>query len=238
LSSKIKKALTILLAVMFVVSLTAAAAVGSNGHHTYGGLAYSRLGGGQSKYDYHDQTRLYRYTVTNSGNADILGNIMITDNRTGNISIPNNNLGSGKSVTTTANYTIQQPDIGAGSVTNSAYATNQNNNINSNTVNATVTTSAQQRTSTIVVNINPHPVLANQPFTTTATLTDLPAPGDFVVRVPNNLDKWEYVPLHEAGKTVSFNLKNQISQNPTTDQLAIKDFIPGKTITEKTFTLK
>ncbi len=62
------------------------------------------------------------------------------------------------------------------------------------------------------------------------------------MRVPNNLDKWEYVPLREAGKTVSltvsFNLKNQISQNPATDQLAIKDFIPGKTITEKTFTLK
>ncbi len=43
---------------MFVVSLTAAADVGSNSHHTYGGPAYRLLDGGQSKYDYHGQTRL------------------------------------------------------------------------------------------------------------------------------------------------------------------------------------
>ena len=48
---------------------------------------------------------------------------------------------TGQSVTGTANYTITQADINAGSVTNAAFATGTlgNNTITSNTDNATVT---------------------------------------------------------------------------------------------------
>lgn len=67
---------------------------------------------------------------------DISGNITVKDNRTGQISIPNPNLVPGKSITGTATYVIKQADLDVGSVTNSAYATN--NNINSNTVILTV----------------------------------------------------------------------------------------------------
>ncbi len=85
------------------------------------------------------QNITYTYTVTNSGNVNISGNITVTDNILGKIFIPNNYLGPGQSVTTTANYTIRQSDIDSGSVINSAYATDQNNDINSKTVNTTVT---------------------------------------------------------------------------------------------------
>ena len=67
---------------------------------------------------------------------DILGTITVTDNILGQIIISINDLGPGQSVTTTSNYTIQQSDINAGYVINSAYAIA--NNIISNTVTTTV----------------------------------------------------------------------------------------------------
>ncbi len=68
---------------------------------------------------------------------DLTGNITVTDNKTGTFNITSNGLNVGKNVTGTANYTIQQSDLGAGSVINLAYSTNQNTI--SNTVIATST---------------------------------------------------------------------------------------------------
>jgi DNA-binding beta-propeller fold protein YncE len=90
----------------------------------------------------------------------------------------------------------------------------------------------------ILENTNPSLVLANQPFMATVILSDLSAPGDFVVRILHGSsinEKWEYVPPYESGQTVSWIIKDLISQNPSTDQIDIKDFIPGKAITEKLF---
>jgi uncharacterized repeat protein (TIGR01451 family) len=79
----------------------------------------------------------YTYTVNNTGNVDILGNITVTDDH---INVPFNitssGLNVGKNVTGTATYTITQADLDSGLVTNSEYATN--NNLNSKTVTATV----------------------------------------------------------------------------------------------------
>ena len=80
----------------------------------------------------------YTYTVTNTGNVDILGDITVTDDHISSpVTISNSDLPPGHSVTGTATYTITQSDIDAGSVTNSAYATN--NNIKSKTDTAKVT---------------------------------------------------------------------------------------------------
>jgi uncharacterized repeat protein (TIGR01451 family) len=83
------------------------------------------------------QNITYTYTVTNSGNVNILGNITVTDNKTGTFNITSSDLNVGKNVTGTANYTIQQSDLDAGYVISLAYATN--NNTISNTVIATST---------------------------------------------------------------------------------------------------
>ena len=99
------------------------------------------------------QTIAYTYTVTNSGNVHIKGPINIIDSLiNGPISIPNTDLGPGQNVIGTANYTITQADIDAGSVTNSAYA--NNNNTNSNTAMLTVT-SRQSPALTVVKSASP-----------------------------------------------------------------------------------
>ncbi len=100
-----------------------------------------------TSYNVAGQNIIYTYTVTNSENVDISGNITVTDNRTGQIFIPNTNLAPGKSITGTATYVIKQADLDAGSVTNSAYA--RNNNTNSNT--AILTVLALQNSALMVV---------------------------------------------------------------------------------------
>jgi YVTN family beta-propeller protein len=72
-------------------------------------------------------------------------------------------------------------------------------------------------------------------FNANITLSDLSAPKCFVMRVPNNPDHWEYLPPYEAGQTVSWIIKDLISQNPHIDQIGIKNFAPDKVITEKLF---
>ncbi|MDY9928170.1 PGF-CTERM sorting domain-containing protein, partial [Methanosarcina sp.] len=83
----------------------------------------------------------YTYTVTNSGNVNITGPITVTDSTLGTVNITAGDLIPGQSVTGTANYTITQADLDAGSITNAAYATGTfgNNTITSNTDNETVT---------------------------------------------------------------------------------------------------
>jgi len=85
----------------------------------------------------------YMYHVTNVGFMGIIGNITITDNKTGIVFIPNNNLAWGQSITTgTSTYTITQADIESGSVTNTAYAASiyNGNEVKSNTAISTVKT--------------------------------------------------------------------------------------------------
>jgi len=77
----------------------------------------------QAIYSSIGQTIKYTYTVTNNGNVKIGGPINITDNRIGTIQLSNIDLAPGHSVTGTANYTVTQADINAGSVTNEAFAT-------------------------------------------------------------------------------------------------------------------
>ena len=89
-------------------------------------------------YDKVGQTITYTYTVTNTGNVDILGDIMVTDDHISSlVTISNSDLPPGHSVTGTATYKITDSDIDTCCVTNSAYATN--NNIKSNTDTAKVT---------------------------------------------------------------------------------------------------
>ena len=81
------------------------------------------------------QNIIYHYTITNSGNVDLTGNITVADNKTGTFNITNSGINVVNSITGTAKYAITQSDLDAGYVTNSAYATN--NNTISNTVTAT-----------------------------------------------------------------------------------------------------
>src|SRR5664280_203047 len=87
------------------------------------------------------QNITYTYTVTNSGNVNITGPINVTDSILGIVNITAGDLIPGQTVTGTADYTITQADINAGSVTNAAFATGTfgNNTITSNTDNETVT---------------------------------------------------------------------------------------------------
>ena len=86
------------------------------------------------------QNITYTYNVTNSGNVNITGPINVTDTIIGTITISNNGLAPGHSVTGTANYTITQADIDNGYVNNTAFATGRfrNDTVTSNPDNATV----------------------------------------------------------------------------------------------------
>jgi len=77
----------------------------------------------QTFYGVAGQTIKYTYTVTNNGNVNIGGPINITDDRIGTIQLSNSDLAPGQTVIGTANYTVTQADINAGSVTNAAFAT-------------------------------------------------------------------------------------------------------------------
>ena len=76
------------------------------------------------------QNITYTYTLTNAGNVTILGNITVTDSILGVVSLPSNSLEPGQSITGTAIYKITQQDLDVGSVTNSAYATNDTITLN------------------------------------------------------------------------------------------------------------
>ena len=85
------------------------------------------------------QTITYNYTVTNTGNVPVSG-IAVTDDKT-TVTINSDTLAPGSSVKGTAQYTIKDADMTAGSVTNSANATGTYNGqtVSSPTVTATVT---------------------------------------------------------------------------------------------------
>ncbi|MEZ5335500.1 MAG: hypothetical protein R2741_09790 [Methanolobus sp.] len=65
----------------------------------------------------------YTYNVTNTGNVVIPGDINVTDDVIGLITISSSSLAPGESVTGTGTYSITQSDLDNGNVTNVAYAT-------------------------------------------------------------------------------------------------------------------
>jgi hypothetical protein len=73
----------------------------------------------------------YSYVVTNSGSVDLAGPVNVYDDKSTNETCPalstvgdgDNYLDVGESITCTATYNTTSPDVTAGSVTNSAYAT-------------------------------------------------------------------------------------------------------------------
>ena len=82
----------------------------------------------------------YSYLVTNAGNVTLAGPFTVNDDKAADESCPATaSLAPGASITCTATYTIGQADLDAGSVTNTATATNGavTSNQDSETVHAT-----------------------------------------------------------------------------------------------------
>lgn len=76
---------------------------------------------GNGRTDYGDFI-LYTFKVTNTGNVT-LENLVINDPKAGTVSCPSTSVAPGDSVTCTATYEINQPDVDAGKVVNTAEAT-------------------------------------------------------------------------------------------------------------------
>ena len=91
-------------------------------------------------YDSVGDTISYSYLVTNAGNVTLAGPFTVSDDKATDESCPATaSLAPGASITCTATYTIGQADLDAGSVTNTATATNGTvtSNQDSETVYAT-----------------------------------------------------------------------------------------------------
>lgn len=78
----------------------------------------------QSRYDVVGDVIDYSYVVTNTGNVTLAGPVTVVDDRTPTSCPSVAPLAPGASMTCTASYTATQADVDAGSVTNTAYATN------------------------------------------------------------------------------------------------------------------
>ena len=83
----------------------------------------------------------YSYLVTNSGNVTLAGPFTVSDDRATVTCPADTSLAVGASITCTASYVVTQADLDAGSVTNTASATN-----------GTVTSNPDSETVTAVVN--------------------------------------------------------------------------------------
>jgi len=70
------------------------------------------------------QILTYTFELENTGNLTLTGDIDIVDNKIGTFLCYSGNLAPGQIVSCTADYTVTQADIDAGSVTNDAYAEN------------------------------------------------------------------------------------------------------------------
>ena len=75
-------------------------------------------------YDQVGQMITYTYTVTNTGNVTVLGQISITDDKLTVTCPPTASLAPGASITCTATHTVTQADLDAGSIVNVASASN------------------------------------------------------------------------------------------------------------------
>ena len=66
----------------------------------------------------------YTYTVTNTGNVTLLGQITVTDDKVTVTCPPSATLAPGASITCTATHTVTQADLDAGQIVNIASASN------------------------------------------------------------------------------------------------------------------
>ena len=83
------------------------------------------------------QVITYTYKITNTGNVTLAGPFSVSDNKQPAVSCPTGSLVPGASITCTSTRTINQADIDAGSITNTATASG--NGVTSNQASATVT---------------------------------------------------------------------------------------------------
>ena len=67
----------------------------------------------------------YSFTVSNDGNLTLTGGVDVIDDKIGTINCVAGNFVPGATATCTADYTVTQADLDAGSVTNQAFAENE-----------------------------------------------------------------------------------------------------------------
>lgn len=119
-----------------------------------------------TSYDAVNDVITYTYNITNTGNTVFTSMTVIDDKINGgnpfNVNLPAGGFVPGQSVTATAEYTIDQDDIDAGSVTNIAYAKSGDTESDSDTV---------------TVNANQTPGLS---ITKTANVESYDAVGDVI----------------------------------------------------------
>jgi uncharacterized repeat protein (TIGR01451 family) len=89
-----------------------------------------------ASYDSVGDSIIYSYVVQNTGNITLAGPFTVNDNKVGAVSCPAGSLAPGATVTCTATYLITQADLDAGSLTNTATATD--GTLTSNVASATV----------------------------------------------------------------------------------------------------
>ncbi len=103
----------------------------------------------------------YSYNVENTGNISLTGDIDIIDDKIGTFLCGNQNLAPAQTITCTAQYTITQADIDAGSVTNQANAINDFNGTPVTSPNSAVSVPAVLTTSLSVAKSSPDTSFAN-----------------------------------------------------------------------------
>ena len=128
----------------------------------------------ESTYNAVGNTLHYTYTIQNTGNVTLAGPFTVSDDHIGTPLGTAFVCGSGPlapNATTgcSATYTISQPDLDAGTVTN--HATASGNSVTSNTASAT-STAVQTRTLLLT-----KPITASDPTTRSATRSTTPTPS-------------------------------------------------------------
>src|SRR5439155_1669836 len=98
------------------------------------------------------QVSTYTYSISNSGNVTLAGPFSVSDDKLPTVSCPTGSLAPGASITCTSLHTITQADIDAGSVVNTASASN--GSVTSNSVTVTVT-AVKSPALTLVKSANP-----------------------------------------------------------------------------------
>ncbi len=77
-----------------------------------------------STYDHVGQLITYTYEVTNTGNVTVVGQVVVTDDRSDGHLSAVIRAAPGQSIVCTATHLVTQADLDAGSIVNSATASN------------------------------------------------------------------------------------------------------------------